>query len=66
MRPWEKTLDDLHRQGWSYGYAGFIDPETRKHFWLADASKGSIRVHVIGETMQQALADLKDHEGSMP
>jgi len=55
LKDWEKTLDSIHRAGWSYGYVQFQDRETGQLFWQVDISKENVRIKGIGPTMEAAV-----------
>jgi hypothetical protein len=59
MKDWEKSLDQIAKAGYSYGYVPFIDLATGQKFFLVDAIKGDgPRIAVIESNMTEAVNEL--------
>jgi hypothetical protein len=46
MKQWEKDLDALASDGWSYGYTKIFDKDTNDLIWLVDISCNGVKYEV--------------------
>jgi hypothetical protein len=54
----EKTLNFLHRQGWSYGLIRYLDTVTKEEVHQIDAHQGDWWEKGRGSTWNKAAKDL--------
>jgi len=60
MWEWERDLEGIRSDGWSYAYAETVDWDTGRHVWLVEIARHGVMYKVARPTIEEAVEVVYD------